>query len=78
MGTLEHQLNREKRRMTLLEQDNYIVEIKELSKKHKLTVSEVTEILKVIQYDRFNEIYIDNGDIFDEQMSGLAKLLSVY
>jgi hypothetical protein len=40
--------------------------------------SEVIELCKMLEIRRKNNLYVANGDIFDEQMKGLAELFQEF
>ena len=46
-----------------------------LSKKHKISTNEVIHAVEVLELRRKNDLYVANGDTFDEQMAGLGNLL---
>jgi hypothetical protein len=40
-----------------------------------LTFSDVVSLLTMLQLRRRNNLYVNNGDTFDEQMEGIGELL---
>jgi hypothetical protein len=72
MGTLHNQAPRESRDIDLSIANMFFDEVSELSKKHKMTKQDVIEGLKVLEMRRKNNLYVDNGDTHDEQMSGIG------
>lgn len=46
-----------------------------LSKKHKVAVSDVLTAQRVLELRRANDLFVENGNVFDEQMGGLGKLI---
>lgn len=49
--------------------------LKSVSKESKLDLKTVVDIYHAEVIDRFTDCYVNNGDAFDEQMSGFGKLL---
>lgn len=47
----------------------------QISKKHKVTVTDVIAAANVLEFRRKNDLAVDNGNIFDEQMAGLGQIL---
>lgn len=48
----------------------------EMSKKHKVTVTDVIAAANVLELRRKNDLDVDNGNIFDEQMAGIGHILN--
>ncbi len=75
MGTLFHQSERSYGTVEDGHLDSFIAEIVELSKKHGISVAEVIAAKEVLESERKNDLYVRNGDAFDEQMAGFGELL---
>lgn len=75
MGTLFHQRERDSFGVTKPDVDHFLQAAVELSKKHKVDVSDVIEAFKVLEMERTNNLYHWNGDAFDEQMAGIGEIL---
>ena len=73
MGTIGNQPARNQ-----FDQDlsSFIDELVELGKKKKLTIDQVIGAYKVLELQRQNNIAIQDGDYFDEQMGGIGDKLS--
>jgi hypothetical protein len=52
--------------------------IKDMSLKTGLTVSEVIETCKMLELRRKNNLYVMNGDAFDEQIAGIGELIKEF
>jgi len=76
MGTLYNQQEREYRNINKNEAGIFFEDMLSLAKQYKLTNQEVISGLKVLELRRQNNLYVNNGDIHDEQMSGIGKELS--
>jgi len=76
MGTLFDQPIRQS--LYIEEQDilNYIEILTKISTKTKLPLDQVIKIAEIKQLERRNNLYVSNGDVHDEQMSGLGDLLN--
>lgn len=75
MGTLFNQPVRDYRRVSSDHLDSFLTDIAALSKKHGVSVSDAIAAARVLELARRNDLYVSNGDIFDEQMAGLGELL---
>ncbi|MTJ51266.1 hypothetical protein FJR38_00470 [Anabaena sp. UHCC 0253] len=73
MGTLFNQEPRNYRHCENTE--SYIENTIKLSKKYKITIDQVIAIEQLLECKRRNDLYVDNGDIHDEQMAGIGELL---
>ena len=73
MGTLYSQEPRKYWNITTSNANSFFEEIKELSKKHKMTTSEIIDGLQVLELRRKNDLYVSNGDIHDEQIAGIGQ-----
>ncbi len=73
MGTLYDQKPRTIRNITRLDEDYFFEEIIELSKKYKMTHQDVINGLKVLELKRRNDLFVDNADIYDEQIAGIGQ-----
>ncbi len=51
----------------------YIEKVKEISKKHHISFSEAISVLNVLEKRTFSKLYIDNGDVYDEDMFVIGK-----
>lgn len=75
MGTLFNQPERNHRRVTDSELDAFLSDAVKLAKKHSINVAEVIKAKEVLELERRNDLYVNNGDSFDEQMSGIGGIL---
>lgn len=74
MGTLFEQPNREH---CFINEDNindFFTEVKRVSEQFKMSKTDVIQGFKVLELCRRNELYLNNGDAFDEQMTGFGEL----
>lgn len=75
MGTLQHQ---EPRKFHSINKEDIITSIETLKKiasQSKLSIDQVIKIVEIKELERKNDLYVANGDIHDEQMSGIGYLL---
>ena len=75
MGTVFDQPERNFRRSNKQEVILTINMIKEISSETSVPISDIIELLKVMEMERKNDLYVDNGDAFDEQVSGFAEII---
>ncbi|MEI6328218.1 MAG: hypothetical protein WCP16_03225 [Pseudanabaena sp. ELA645] len=75
MGTLFNQSPRNYREYNENEIQEFLETILKLSQKYKIPTNEVIHAVEVLEIRRKNDLYVANGDIFDEQMAGLGNLL---
>ena len=75
MGTLSNQPPRNYRNVELEDLDDFLSTAVEISKKHKISVSDVIAASRVPQLKRANDLYVANGDAFDEQIAGIGELV---
>ena len=75
MGTLFDQPERDYRRVTDSELDAFLFAAVQVAKKHRINVAEVIKAKEVLELERRNDLYVNNGDSFNEQMSGIGGIL---
>lgn len=75
MGTLFNQPKRKYQSISSDHLDSFIQDIASLSKKHGISVSDAIAAARVLELSRQNDLYVSNGDIFDEQIAGIGELL---
>jgi len=71
MGTLYNQRARQKH-------DNYDIntfldEVTQISKKYNMEKKDVISSFKTLEIRRQNDLYLSNGDIYDEQIGGIGQ-----
>ena len=76
MGTLFDQDPRDYRRIDTDYIDAFLGMAVKMSKKHNVTVAEVIAAANVLELRRKNDLAVDNGNIFDEQMAGIGRILT--
>lgn len=76
MGTLYDQPHRNYRGIEA-EHDLDVVlkEMIRLSKEYGVSVTDVIALANVMELKRRNSLFVDNGNIFDEQMAGIGHIL---
>lgn len=72
MGTLHQQ---EPREWAHVRGDDAVADVIRLAGKFNLPVEQVTAILDMAERRRANDLAVMNGDIWDEQISGMGQLL---
>ncbi len=75
MGTLFSQQPRNSFRVSREELEGFLVTARELAKKFEIDLRDVIAANHVLELERQNDLRYANGDIFDEQMSGLGGIL---
>ena len=75
MGTLGNQPPREKFDASIDTLDYFLVDAIELAKKHKISLDSVVNAKHAMELARQNNLMVQHGDYFDEQMGGLGSLL---
>lgn len=73
MGTLHTQPPRNYQHVCIEDVGGFLNEVSGLVKKHKVSMADVIEAHKVLELKRRNDLYVANGDIYDEQMAGIGK-----
>lgn len=75
MGTLFSQPEREIKKITIQDIDNFLSAACELASKHKIDVKDVIAAKNALEMSRRNDLYVINGNVFDEQMAGFGDIL---
>jgi hypothetical protein len=75
MGTIFEQPVRKWASFEMTHVDNLLNEVTSLSKKHNITPADVLKAYEVMEMSRTNDLYVNNGNIHDEQMKGIGELL---
>jgi hypothetical protein len=75
MGTLFKQEIRSQRYVEESDLDEFLSSAVKLSQKHKIPVADVISASRVLELKRRNDLYVNNGDAFDEQIAGIGELL---
>ncbi|HIF9329265.1 TPA: hypothetical protein ACX6RL_001522 [Photobacterium damselae] len=75
MGKLGEQSPRKPYRVSDQHLDMYLTELKELAKKHNMNVRDVIQAKLVLEFERQNNITVDDGDYRDEHMDGIGNCL---
>ena len=73
MGTLYDQLERKHLKVTKEDTNDFFEEVQELAKKHKMTETDIINGLKVLELKRKNDLFVANGDTYDEQIAGIGQ-----
>lgn len=74
MGTLFNEPRRNYFEIDLKYVKSDCEEIKKIAKETGLSVADVIEVYKIKTQNRSIDCYVDNGDIWDEQMAGFGEL----
>lgn len=75
VGTLFNQAPREYRSISKEDVDDFLSDVLDLARKHKISVSDVLSARAVLESARAGDFAVRNGDILDEQMMGFGELL---
>lgn len=76
MGTLFEQKPRSSFSVDEKEVKNHISSIKRIATSNNLTFDQVLRVYENLEHKRQNDVFVNNGDIHDEQMSGIGELLN--
>lgn len=74
MGTLFQQPARKAFSIDQKEVKNLLDDALELSKNYKLPLETILKAYEIKEMERRNDLYRNNGDIFDEQMTGFGEI----
>lgn len=75
MGTL---FNQQPRKSFVVEEsdcDFFLSSVVRLSQKFKMTTAEILEAYKILEMERKNNLFVWDGDAFDEQLAGFGELI---
>jgi hypothetical protein len=75
MGTLFNQRERNYRQVNDEVVENYVEWAVRIAKVHKVSVRDVLYARHMLEESRRNDLYVANGDAFDEQIGGIGELL---
>jgi len=75
MGTLHHQSNRKYAPVTSSDVKLFIEDAIIYSKKFKIPVSDVLKAWEILEQKRANDFSSDDGDRWDEQISGIGTAI---
>ncbi len=75
MGTLLDQPERNKMPTDLNTVQEFIADVNSICKKTGWSKDQVLKAFEMQERERRNNLYVANGNIFDEQMSGIGYLL---
>jgi acetoin utilization deacetylase AcuC-like enzyme len=75
MGTLFRQEPRNHLRVETSDLDEFVSSAVKLAQKHKIHVCDVIAAGRVLELSRRNDLFVNNGDAFDEQIAGIGELL---
>lgn len=76
MGSLFEPTSRSRHAFDEIEVEKFIKPANALAKKLNISLMEVLEPLKFQK--RRNKVYVNNGNIFDEQMMGFGEMLKEF
>ena len=55
--------------------EDFLDIVSKLSEKYKIPTNEIIYSFEVLELRRKNDLFVQNGDVFDEQMAGFGELL---
>lgn len=76
MGTLQNQEPRKNHFVYPTDIDDKVKELKKIALANSVSFEDVVKIATVLELKRKNDLYHSNGDIWDEQMSGIGEILT--
>ncbi len=74
MGTLFDQAERDYKRLSSVDVDDFLTIALDLARKHNIDVATVVAAKHALELQRKNDLYVANGDAFDEQVAGLGEI----
>ena len=75
MGTLHDQPIRNSHRYTDEQISSFIEDVQNFSNGSDLSISEVLKVFEIKEMERRNNLLQSEGDIWDEQISGIGEIL---
>ena len=75
MGTLFNQSPRAYCKVEISDIDNFLENAVRLAEKYHINVSDVIAAKSALEQEISNNLYVKNGDTFDEQMAGFGELI---
>lgn len=75
MGTLYEQPERDYRHVALHEVISDIKTIKTVAKEGGITFDQALRVFELMETKRRNDLFVDNGDIWDEQIAGIGMCI---
>lgn len=75
MGTLFKQNPRNELQVKASDLDGFLSSVVNLSQKHKISFTDVISASRVLELKRRNDLFVSNGDTFDEQIAGMGEIL---
>jgi len=75
METLMDQVKRERQSISDTGLEAKINSISQIVSKTNKSFDQVVRVLEVMEFERRNNLFIDNGDVFDEQMIRFRRIL---
>jgi len=74
MGTLMNQSERKYCTVDKKSIQNFIDECIEISEESVVSLESVLQAAKILEMKRKNDLYVNNGDAFDEQLAGFGGI----
>lgn len=75
MGTLFDQPVRKNLKISDSSIYDLLSAVKQHASEHELTIDQVLQAYKIKELERKNDLLVNNGNIYDEQMAGLGGIL---
>ena len=75
MGTLQSQPARNYRHMGMTEVMSEIKDIQSVAKNANVTFDQALRVFELLELRRRNSLFVDNGNIWDEQIAGIGQIL---
>lgn len=75
MGTLHSQPNRDYKQVDGDHVGAEILLIKRIAKQTDVTFDQALRVFELMEHRRRNNLFVSNGDAWDEQISGIGKAL---
>ena len=75
MGTLFDQSPRNYKYVDITDVEKKLLELDALAARLGCELSEVIDVAKILEMERRNSLFADNGDVWDEQIGGIGEIL---
>jgi len=75
MGTLLEQKPRNYKSVESAQVEEKLKDFMRIAKVHKVVLHDVIKTARILEIERANNLFVANGDIHDEQMTGLGEIL---
>jgi len=75
MGTIHNQPPRNFRHISKTEVNEFLNDVDYLTRTTGFKTDQILTAYHILELRRRNDLYVDHGDAFDEQLSGIAQII---